>query len=89
LKNASFSFVFLLTSLQDIAAQAYFLLGNGLTEMLEYQQADQKEQLLYAQQIKKLTLPTGTGELFKVMALTKEIEGPFAGFLMQDMRGRL
>jgi SAM-dependent MidA family methyltransferase len=42
-----------------------------------------------AQQIKRLVLPSEMGELFKVMALGKNITMPLSGFTLQDMREKL
>lgn len=42
-----------------------------------------------SQELKKLTLPHEMGELFKVLALTRNYSCPLSGFAMQDYRGRL
>lgn len=60
--------------------QAAFLLNCGLLE-----QANES----HAREIKQLTLPTEMGELFKVMALTKEWDAPLLGFSQHDQRVRL
>lgn len=71
-------------------AQAYFLLGSGLMEMASASNPDDTRQhLALTQQVKKLTLPSEMGELFKVIALTRGIDMPLAGFSFQDQRGRL
>ncbi|MDA3870122.1 MAG: SAM-dependent methyltransferase [Gammaproteobacteria bacterium] len=70
--------------------QAMFLLSAGLDELHQREMSDDvKDQLLLAQQIKTLTLPSEMGERFKVMALTKNYDEPLTGFIMQDLRGRL
>ena len=70
--------------------QAYFLLSSGLSEMAAvHDPADVKQHLMVTQQVKKLTLPSEMGELFKVMALTRNIELPLLGFTFQDQRRRL
>ncbi|MDX1252392.1 MAG: SAM-dependent methyltransferase [Gammaproteobacteria bacterium] len=72
------------------ATQAYFLLGSGLMEMAGQSHPDDTRQhLALTQQIKKLTLPSEMGELFKVIALTRGIDLPLIGFSFQDQRGRL
>ncbi|MDT8452334.1 MAG: SAM-dependent methyltransferase [Gammaproteobacteria bacterium] len=71
-------------------SQAMFLMSAGLDELHQREISDDvKHQLLLAQQIKTLTLPSEMGERFKVMALTKNYDEPLAGFNMQDLRGRL
>jgi SAM-dependent MidA family methyltransferase len=42
-----------------------------------------------SQAVKTLTLPSEMGELFKVMALTRNIATPLRGFVLQDLRNRL
>ncbi len=71
-------------------SQAAFLLGNGLTEELEAAGADMtRSYLTLANQAKRLTSPGEMGELFKVLALTKGIQGSLRGFTIQNRRGRL
>jgi SAM-dependent MidA family methyltransferase len=71
-------------------SQAMFLLGCGLGELHQAVVTDDPEQqLLLAQQIKTLTLPSEMGERFKAMALSKKLDLPLMGFAMQDYRNRL
>lgn len=71
-------------------SQAMFLMSSGLDELHQKQVTDDvKNQVMLAQQIKTLTLPSEMGERFKVMALTKNYDEPLRGFIMQDLRGRL
>ncbi len=71
-------------------AQAQFLLGNGLTELAQLQpEGDIRQHMDVTQQIKKLTMPSEMGELFKVIALGREVDIPLMGFMFQDRRGRL
>ncbi len=71
-------------------SQAYFLMSLGLTERLTDNNPDEiKQQMLVAQQIRKLTMPNEMGELFKVIALQKGLGLPLQGFMMNDQRGRL
>ncbi|NOY63114.1 MAG: SAM-dependent methyltransferase [Gammaproteobacteria bacterium] len=71
-------------------SQAYFLLANGLMEIADSIGATAtRQQVDIARQIKTLTLPGEMGELFKVMALTRGIDEPLAGFAMRDERFRL
>ncbi|MDF2867629.1 MAG: hypothetical protein K0S11_1099 [Gammaproteobacteria bacterium] len=69
--------------------QAAFLLNSGLLNELSRLALNDIEQFALAQQVKKLTLPHEMGELFKVMALGKNIEGELLGFSRQDQRHRL
>ena len=71
-------------------SQAMFLLGCGLADLHQSEWSDDpRQQLLLAQQIKTLTLPSEMGERFKVMALGKAVDLPLIGFEMQDFRNRL
>ncbi|MDX1823570.1 MAG: class I SAM-dependent methyltransferase [Thiohalomonadales bacterium] len=71
--------------------QAHFLLGSGLTELVQPSgnDADAVQQLELANQIKRLTLPQEMGELFKVMALTKNLQISMPGFSLRDLRNSL
>lgn len=68
--------------------QASFLLANGLLSFIDALETEQ-EQFAAKQAIKQLTHPSEMGELFKVIALTKNIELPLAGFLLHDKRRSL
>ena len=71
-------------------SQAAFLLGCGLAELHQASVSDDpRQQLLLAQEIKTLTLPSEMGERFKVIALSKNIDLSLAGFAIQDYRNRL
>jgi len=68
--------------------QAAFLLNNGLLNLL--MTMDESHQKIQAQQaVKKLVQPNEMGELFKVMALTKNYNQPLNGFSSQDKRASL
>ncbi|WP_415582801.1 SAM-dependent methyltransferase, partial [Legionella worsleiensis] len=65
--------------------QASFLLANGLLSLI--QSVDDEKELFRAKQaIKQLTDPSEMGELFKVIALTKNLDIDLAGFLLIDKR---
>ena len=70
------------------ANQANFLLGSGLLELADAG-GDTRAQLEAAAQMKRLLLPGEMGELFKVLALTRGVAGPWNGFAVRDDRGRL
>lgn len=70
--------------------QAFFLLANGITELAEkIAETGERERLHMAQQIQTLTMPNEMGELFKVMALSRDYNGGLRGFELQDLRSRL
>ena len=68
--------------------QAHFLMSTGLLEQVPTD-LPVTEQLKLAQQIKTLTLPDEMGEVFKVMALTRDLEGALMGFQLVDLRDTL
>lgn len=68
--------------------QASFLLTHGLLSFIESIH-DEKEKLRATKAIKILTQPSEMGELFKVMALTKNVQLPDFYFLLQDKRASL
>ncbi len=71
-------------------AQAAFLMANGLEELMaKSNPTDAQAHLELTNQIKKLTLPSEMGELFKVMALGKNVDLALEGFRLQDRRSRL
>lgn len=59
---------------------ANFLFSCGLLELAANMPADLQAQYQVSQEIKKLVLPSEMGELFKVMALTKNLAPPLLGF---------
>ena len=65
--------------------QASFLLANGLLSLVTALD-NEHEQFQAKQAIKQLTHPSEMGELFKVIALTKNIEIDLIGFQLQDKR---
>jgi SAM-dependent MidA family methyltransferase len=69
--------------------QASFLLSCGLAELLASSTNDIAAQWAINQQVKMLTLPSEMGELFKVMALTRDLPIPLVGFTLQDWCNRL
>ncbi|KGP64282.1 hypothetical protein EP47_00060 [Legionella norrlandica] len=68
--------------------QASFLLANGLLSLIHT--LDNEHELFKAKQaIKQLTQPSEMGELFKVIALTKDLDIDLNGFLINDKRVNL
>lgn len=71
-------------------AQAQFLLATGLGERIAAVAPDDTRRYLeMTQQVKKLTLPSEMGELFKVLALGRNYDGMLNGFILQDRRHTL
>jgi SAM-dependent MidA family methyltransferase len=76
--------------LAGYCTQSSFLLGNGLPQRLEEVQArgDEVLSLRFANQAKRLTLPSEMGERFQVMGFSREVDfGP--AFLAGDLTWRL
>ncbi len=65
--------------------QASFLLGNGLLSLIHSIEGEMP-QIKAKQAIKQLTQPSEMGELFKVIALTKNLDIDLNGFLLHDKR---
>ena len=78
-------------AVRGYAAQASFLLANGILEIGEQrlQQEGDAARVRVAYEMKLLTLPTEMGSRFKVMALGKQYSGDLRGFALRDERGRL
>ncbi|KPK11636.1 MAG: hypothetical protein AMJ68_05060 [Acidithiobacillales bacterium SG8_45] len=71
-------------------SQAAFLMASGLNQIMAASNPETtREHLDTTTQIKKLTLPSEMGELFKVLALGRDFEAPLEGFQLQDRRDRL
>jgi len=67
-------------------SQAHFLLNNALADLLrEVSPENVREYLPLAGQVQKLTSPAEMGELFKVIALGKQIDVPLRGFSRGDL----
>ena len=69
------------------ATQAHFLTNCGIESFLAGMSASDLQAV--SAQVKKLVLPNAMGELFKVLALLKDVEEPAIGFTNFDMRSRL
>jgi SAM-dependent MidA family methyltransferase len=77
-------------SVVGYASQAAFLLGSGLDRLLaDSDPSDARAHLMLTQEVKKLTMPSEMGELFKVIGLARGAVPALAGFGFQDRRGRL
>ncbi len=66
--------------------QAFFLINSGITELLaEVSPEDIKAYQPLSAQLQKLTSPAEMGELFKVIALGKQMAKPLSGFARGDL----
>ncbi len=65
--------------------QASFLLSNGLLNCLA-EIVDERERVNSQQAVKQLIQPNEMGELFKVIALTKQLDLALNGFQLHDKR---
>lgn len=75
-------------TISGYTSQGAFLVNCGLLGLLE-QTDDANKQWQTNQVVQQLTSPAEMGELFKVLALTKNLDEEFLGFSFQDRRGRL
>ncbi len=70
--------------------QAFFLAGAGIDALLAEADGSEAERVRLAQGAKQLLLPSEMGELFKVIALSRGIEGlALQGFSVRDLRHKL
>ena len=77
-------------AVRGFTSQAAFLLALGLMDAAQGADVnDVRGHLATTAQIKRLTLPSEMGELFKVIAFTRDYEPPVQGFTLQDRRARL
>jgi SAM-dependent MidA family methyltransferase len=66
--------------------QAFFLINNGITELLKDTSPENlRDYLPLSAQLQKLTSPAEMGELFKVIALGKNAASPLSGFARGDL----
>jgi len=75
-------------TVSGFATQAAFLVGLGL-EALVAEAAGPVERVRLAGEARRLVMPEEMGEAFKMMALTRALEVPLAGFALQDLRHQL
>lgn len=71
--------------LYGYTSQAQFLINSGITDLLaEVPASDVARYAPLAAQAQKLLSPAEMGELFKVIALSRKLPGPLAGFVRGD-----
>ncbi len=72
--------------LTGYTSQAFFLINNGIAELLaETDPENLREYLPLSAQLQKLTSPAEMGELFKVIALGKNMAHPLSGYAIGDL----
>ena len=70
--------------------QASFLLSLGILDIMESRcTGDAVDTMKLSQEVKKLTLPSEMGEMFKVLAVGLGVDAGLSGFAMADSRHRL
>lgn len=73
-------------SLMGYTNQAFFLINGGITELLaQVSPEDLRTYLPLSAQMQKLTSPAEMGDLFKVIALSKNLEVRLSGFARGDL----
>ena len=77
--------------LGGFATQAHYLIETGIERELARltERAGERDRAAHRQSAATLMLPGEMGERFKVMALTREIRGPFDGFGFRDLAASL
>jgi SAM-dependent MidA family methyltransferase len=68
--------------------QAAFLLATGI-EARVAGAVDELARLRLASEARRLLMPEEMGEVFKLMALGRDVDAPLAGFALRDLRARL
>lgn len=72
--------------LHGYTTQAQFLLGSGLYDMLpKIDPGDTMRSLQISQEVQKLTMPGEMGDRFKVMGLSRGLDGLVSGFSLKDL----
>jgi SAM-dependent MidA family methyltransferase len=72
--------------LKGYTSQAFFLINCGITELLQNTSPENlRDYLPLSAQLQKLTSPAEMGELFKVIALGRNMANPLCGFVRGDL----
>lgn len=72
--------------LTGYTSQAFFLINCGITALLQDTSPENlRDYLPLSAQLQKLTSPAEMGELFKVIALRKNMASPLCGFVRGDL----
>lgn len=70
-------------------AQARFLMNSGLIELIAQPDGEATHRGKQLAAVNMLTSEAEMGELFKVLAIGRDVEGPLLGFMTGDRRDRL
>lgn len=73
---------------RGFTTQAGFLLGLGIEADVASAEGD-RERVRRAGEARRLLLPGEMGEVFKAIALTRDVDTPLSGFILQDLRRQL
>jgi len=69
---------------------ANFLMGLGLVDLVTDQSTtDEMQGIQQNRQLTRLTSPLAMGEIFKVLAMTRDFHAPLSGFAQRDQRHQL
>jgi len=69
---------------------ANFLMGLGLVDLIGDQPAtDEMQRFQQNRQLTRLTSPVAMGEVFKVLAMSRNYQAPMSGFSQRDQRHQL
>jgi SAM-dependent MidA family methyltransferase len=72
--------------LAGFVTQAHFLVNCGITDLLlAAEPAATREYLSLSAGVQRLLSPAEMGDLFKVMALTRDLASPLRGFARGDI----
>lgn len=70
-------------------AQARFLMNSGLTDLIAQPDSDPTIRTQQLTAVNTLVSEAEMGELFKVLAIGRDVDGPLLGFMLGDRRDRL
>lgn len=70
-------------------AQARFLMNSGLTDLIAQPDGDATHRSKQLTAVNMLVSEAEMGELFKVLAIGRDVDGPLLGFMLGDRRDRL
>ena len=75
-------------TLEGFTTQAAFLIGSGITELVE-ESSSERQRIEAAGQVRRLTMPGEMGEKFKVIGFGKGMTDTLPGLTLQDLSGSL
>ena len=66
--------------IEGYTTQSFFLADNNMSQFIKQLHQEEGIDVTKMQGIRKMLLPSGMGEVFKVMALSKHYDGGVTGF---------